>query len=422
MARRRGKRGLRATISGRSGREWSIRIGLALGALVLGYFSTARSLANVLAKVDAESAYAIAPGNGVIAAKYAQEAFTTTPTMSAGSKPDDLARRALLADPTAVDALTVLGLQAQLRGEFTRADRIFSYSTALSRRELRPQIWAIERAVAQGDVSGAIRHYDIALRTSNSAAKDLFPTLIAALSEPRIRAELLQILATRPTWGDKFVRYAADNEINPEGVVALFHEGQQTGLDVSVDERSLLVNALISQGKFESAWEFYQSYRPGAQRNRSRDPNFVLQENRPAAFEWRVGDDARLGAAILRQGEGGLLDFSVPPSTGGLLARQMLLLPAGIYRLEGRSRGLEQPQSSRPYWTLICSDGRELGRLPVPNSDERAGRFAGQFTIGEGCKAQTLSLIARASDDIMGVSGQILQVRLVPLQSEQGKQ
>ena len=189
-----------------------------------------------------------------------------------------------------------------------------------------------------------------------------------------------------------------------------------------MDERSLLVNALISQGKFESAWEFYQSYRPGAQRNRSRDPNFVLQENRPAAFEWRVGDDARLGAAILRQGEGGLLDFSVPPSTGGLLARQMLLLPAGIYRLEGRSRGLEQPQSSRPYWTLICSDGRELGRLPVPNSDERAGRFAGQFTIGEGCKAQTLALIARASDDIMGVSGQILQVRLVPLQSEQGKQ
>ena len=130
MGRRRRKRGLKSEIARRSRREWSIRIGLAFGALVLGYFSTAHSLASVIAKVDPGTAYAIAPGNGVIAAKYAQEAFTIAPTMEANSKPADLARRALLADPTAVEALTVLGFQAQLRGEVARADRIFSYSTA----------------------------------------------------------------------------------------------------------------------------------------------------------------------------------------------------------------------------------------------------------------------------------------------------
>ena len=422
MGRRRRKRGLKSEFARRSRREWSIRIGLAFGALVLGYFSTAHSLANVIAKVDPATAYAIAPGNGVIAAKYAQEAFTIAPTMEANSKPADLARRALLADPTAVEALTVLGFQAQLRGEVARADRIFSYSTALSRRELRPRIWAIEKAVDRGDVADALRNYDIALRTSNSAARDLYPTLAAALSEPRIRADLLTILANDPVWGDGFLAYAATSGVEPEGAVALFREGRKVGLEVDDDLSFALVNVLVSQNKFENAWAYYKSFRPQAQRNRSRDPGFAMQADDGAAFDWRVGHDARLGAAILRNGKGGLLDFAVPPSTGGQLVRQTQLLPAGKYRLVGRSSGLDQPRTSRPYWVLTCSDGREMGRFSVPNSDERGGRFSGQFTVAQDCDAQTLSLVARASDDIMGVTGQILEAQLVPEQLPEGNQ
>lgn len=63
-----------------------------------------------------------------------------------------------------------------------------------------------------------------------------------------------------------------------------------------------------------------------------------------------------------------------------------------------------------------------MGRISVPNSDERGGRFDGQFTVTRDCDAQTLSLVARASDDIMGVTGQILQAQLVPVQSPEGNQ
>jgi len=422
MGRRKRKRGLKAEIGRRSRREWSIRVGLAFGALVLGYFSAAHSLANVIAKVDPATAYAIAPGNGVIAGKYSQEAFTIAPAMEADSKPADLARRALLADPTAVEALTVLGFQAQLRGEAARADRIFSYSTALSRRELRPRIWAIEKDVDRGDVGDALRNYDIALRTSNSAAKDLYPTLAAALSEPRIRAELLTILANDPVWGDGFLAYAATSGVEPEGAVALFREGRKTGLEVADDLRSGLVNVLVSQNKFENAWAYYKSFRFQVQRNRSRDPGFAMQTDDRTAFDWRVGRDPRLGAAILQNGKGGLFDFAVPPSTGGELVSQTQLLPAGKYRLVGRSSGLDQPPTSRPYWVLTCSDGSEMGRLSLPNSDERGGRFGGQFTVARDCDAQTLSLVARASDDIMGVIGQILQAQLVPANLPEGNQ
>ena len=133
-----------------------------------------------------------------------------------------------------------------------------------------------------------------------------------------------------------------------------------------------------------------------------------------SVFDWQAGADTRLSAAILRKGESALLDFSVPPSVGGVLVRQTQLLPPGNYRIEGRSQGIDQPERSQPYWTLTCKDGRELGRVALSNSNQNGGDFSGRFTVPERCEVQTLSLVARSTDDIMGVSGQIEKARLVP--------
>ena len=94
--------------------------------------------------------------------------------------------------------------------------------------------------------------------------------------------------------------------------------------------------------------------------------------------------------------------------------QQTQLLPPGSYRISGRSRGIDQAERSRPYWVLLCQDGRELGRVEVPNSDVANGEFAGRISVPGDCAVQTLSLIARASDDIAGVSGQIERAMLVP--------
>lgn len=404
----------RGEFARRTARDWAARSVLALCLVILGYFGTATSLANVVAKVEPASAYALAPSNGVIMARYAERVFTQTPEMDPNSLSADLARRALLADPTASAALTVLGSQAQLRGDAKKSNTIFSYSTALSRRELRPRIWAIEEAVIRGDIAGALRNYDLALRTSKEANNLLFPTLAAALSEPRIRAELLQILASRPVWEKDFLSYVALSGIEPEGAIAMFREGRKIGLKTTDDIRANLVDALALQNKHEEAWAYYRSIRPGARRNRSRDPSFALHAGAQTVFDWQEGGDSRLAAAISREGKRGLLEFAVPPSIGGEVTSQTQLLPPGAYHFEGRSRGLNQPSRSQPYWALICLDGRELGQIAVTNSDQNDGRFSGRFIVPAGCPVQVLSLVVRPSDDIMGVTGQIDRAQLVP--------
>ena len=169
---------------GNGRRTRPVRLALALLAVVLGFMSVRDSLANALAKADAARAHALAPGNGVISALYAQELFSSRPNTDPRSSAAQAARDALLDDATAADALTVLAFQAQLRGDREKADAIFRYSSQLSRRELRPRLWQIEAAVARGDIAGALRQYDIALRTSKEAGPLLYPTLGAAMAEP----------------------------------------------------------------------------------------------------------------------------------------------------------------------------------------------------------------------------------------------
>ena len=414
-SKRKAERARHGQLVRRSTRDWLARGALALGLLVMGYIGTSSSLARVVAKIDPDRAHTMAPGNGVILADYAENAFSRAPTKDPSSWSALLARRALIADPTVTKALTVLGFQAQLRGDNVQADRIFSYSVGLSRREFRPRLWAIEDAVTRGDVDGALRNYDIALRTSNNARGILFPALSAALAEPRIRSGLIRILATHPVWEEQFIGFAANSGIEPEGTIALYKDGQKVGIEPGDDHRAVLVNVLVGQGKAERAWEYFRTFRSNARGDRSRDPEFKLQSNTRTAFDWRLGNTTGISAVILREGQAGLLDFSVSPSTSGMLISQEQILSPGIYRLDGRSRGIVQKDESRPYWTLTCKSGRDLGRVPLPNSKQNWIRFSGRFTVPQGCEAQTLALVARSTDDIMGINGQIERAQLLPV-------
>ncbi|WP_145916815.1 hypothetical protein [Erythrobacter sp. QSSC1-22B] len=321
---------------------------------------------------------------------------------------------ALREDPTAVDALNVLGLQAQLRSETERAREIFQYSLLLTRRELRPQIWAIEEAVNRGDIAAALRSYDIALRTSREAPALLLPNLVAALAEPKVRSGLLSIMASEPIWTNSFLNRVATSGIAPAAGVTFFREGEAIDLPVTDDLRAALVNGLLAEGETEQAWDYYSEFRRGAVRDRSRDAEFALNTGIRAAFDWLPSTESGISAAILQQGQGGILDFSLPPGTGGMLVQQTQMLPPGTYRISGSSQAIDLPERSRPYWALLCQDGRELGRVEVPNSDVAKGSFDGAVSVPGDCRMQTLSLIARASDDIVGVSGQIERASLVP--------
>lgn len=398
-----------------SAARWGIRIGLAGLACVLAMTSITDTLANVLVKVNPALAHTLAPNDGVITAEYAKASFERSPGSGLDSEPARLARLALTQDATAVEALSVLGLQAQMRNEVGDARSIFRYSRELSRRELRPQIWAIEEAVMRGDVNGALDEYDIALRTSKNAQDLLFPVLASAIAQPTVRRELLKLAADGPVWVEDFVDFVARRNIDPSAAAQFYREGEAIKLPVDDGDRAIVVNSLLARNNATEAWDYYKSFRPEAERERSRDPSFA-GESSPTAFDWVTINDRGVSASIDRGAQGGTLFFSAPSTVGGAVLRQVQLLPPGTYRLTGRSTGIMQPARSLPYWELNCRGGARLGRLEVPSSTDDSGQFGGTFNVPANCPVQSLTLIIRSSNDIYGVSGQFDEARMLPVE------
>lgn len=392
----------------------AVRIVLALVAAGCGYFATTQSLA-IAFKERPAAAYALAPSNGQITGRYALSLIDATPSPAELAQVTRLAQRAVAEDATSVRGAAALGLVAQIKGDTPAARRSFAYAQKLSRREFQVQLWAIEDAVARNDIPGALHQYDLALRTSRTAPDVLYPVLAGAIEDAAIRQAMVRTLANRPIWAPAFTLYASAN--SPErAVLALFTGLNATGIEVTEEPRARLINRLLSANMTAEAWNFYVQGRPGLRRTVSRDPRFKAQLQIPTLFDWSPVESAGVSAVIQPGEEGGIVDFSAPASVGGVALQQVQVLPAGVYRISGRSMNIDQPDSSRPYWSLSCTDGREIGRVVLPNSAYGRGAFTGTFRVPSGCPAQRLALVLKPSDSISGTSGQIHSAQLVPVE------
>lgn len=399
----------------RAPRQWAIRGGLAAAAVIVGYLSVSHTLAQVMVRTDPVTAHRLASGDGRITARLATFLSGADATPADRRRADMLARKALLNDALAVQAVSTLGLNAYLRGDLAQTRRLLAYSQKLSRRDLQTQLTAIEEAAARGDVAGTLYHYDVALRTNTDSWDLLFPVLGAATIDPTIQTALVATLSRRPMWGDSFIAYTAAHSPDPQATAALLTKLRQAGLNIADGARAPIINALIEQGALDQAWRYYAAGTPGAVRNSSRDPYFTGRTDAPSLLDWVPIDDGSIATSIQRGDAGGVFDFAAPASVGGALLRQTQMLSPGNYRITGVSSGIEQAADALPYWSLSCrKDGKEFGQVVVPTSSQAKGQFEGQFVVPAECPVQVLTLIARPSDAIGGVTGQIRRVQLVP--------
>lgn len=405
----------RGSVARRSAAEWAVRGLLATVAAILGLSSVTQTLAYTLRNGARERAYALAPGDGRIVALVAQRLAGPEADTADRARADELARTALRLDATAVAAASTLGLNAQIRGDVATARRLFAYAGRLSRRELQTQLWAIEDAVGRGDVSGALRQYDIALRTSRTAPDLLFPVLMAAAADPAIRAALVGTLSARPAWSDAFLTYAAAKGSDPRVTARMFAAMRRAGVPVFKEADTAVINALVARNFRSDAWSYYATVRPGVDRRFSRDPDFRADLTAPSLFDWMPLNDDGVATSIQRGDRGGAFEFSAPASVGGRLLQQLQLLPPGGYRLDGRGTGVEGSSGAQVYWVLTCEDLREIGRVVLSDPMRADGRFAGRFDVPPDCPTQTLTLVAQPSNAVSGLSGRIDRARLVPV-------
>lgn len=353
---------------------------------------------------------------GVAAALLAEHSASNV------ARAEALAKIALRRDPTNVTAARSLGFVAAIKGDEALAERRFRYAEALSRRDAPTQLWLIESRVRANDIPGALLHYDRALRASRGARELLEPILVEASANPAIARPLAALLASRPPWWSSFTNR----------LVTQSHSGVALGTIVPAlrldpadeEERVMLGNSLnrmVEMGRYDLAYRLYRQARRGRDFAPSliRDGGFESDVT-VVPFEWQLVEEPGLAAVREQGGEasgGRALSFIAERGRSGEVARQLLVLRPGAYRLSALVGGVNGEGPEGPMLALRCAGSEDdLMTIRIPPTPAGPVRIARRLAIpARDCPAQWLLIRTGSNLDDETLSGWIDSLSLEPL-------
>jgi hypothetical protein len=402
-------------------RRYLIRLAVMLPlALPLVWLTAAVSAANIIRMIRPEAALSFMPFDARSKARAAEQQIAAL--RGPGPRLDEagrLARQALERDPTIASAWRSLGLVAAVRNE-ADADRLFRTSEGVSRRDVPTQLWLIEDSVRRNDIPGALRHYDVALRTSDTSYDLLLPILVRALDRNGIVAPLATLLRTDPPWRRWF--FVKMTEQPPAGANAA-RLLELAGRPESVEERALvahLVEIYAVNRQYGSAMRIYRVLRlnPAAGSALVRNGGFD-QDNQVPPLDWKLEPGGDLGAEQQRSDNGDagrVLQVYSASGAGGVVASQLLLLPAGRYQLDARSGASSGVQPASMQWQILCAHDQaiKLVELTAPTNLAAGQGHQAEFSVPASCPAQWLALTVRADSQPEGTGGWVDSVRIRP--------
>lgn len=350
--------------------------------------------------------------NPVAAAALAFEQLSVAggPSAEAKARAARLATAALAESPVVASAPRTLAIVAAAAGQERRSVALMDYALRLSRRDLPVHLWFIERGVARDDIPRVLDHYDMALRTSSRGRAVLIPVLVQATEDPAIRSRLIPLLAERPRWGDEYLAaLARSSEVAP-AAAQLARALERRGLPIDPYREAQIANQLIARQEFAAARELLEGKRTGPL---LRDGAFREASN-ASPFAWQLTSSYDFGADRAGgNGEAGSgLSIFASRDRGGEVARQLLTLAPGSYRLTTTASGVAAEPGDRPYWMLACArpNTPEIGRLDL--APGRRARAEGRFQVPAGCGGQYLILVTRPPVAAEGIKADVHDVAI----------
>lgn len=386
---------------------------LASGAVALTVTLAATS-AQVSGRSNPEVALRMWPFAAGAASRLAEARLVSETGSQAIRATRDIATRALLREPINVVAARVAGLTAGLEGNEKRGRRLLNYAESLSRRDIPTQVAQIEVEVADSNIVGALHHYDTALRTDDVADQLLMPTLVAAASASDVAGPLARIIVKRPPWRMRFLYGLLTTNPWPSTLIPLVTAARLNINDTL--ERDFLnrtVAGLVARGKLTEGAQFYARATGTPLRAMTgavRNGDFA-GEDRIAPFDWSIVDEPGLAgikdlvdpAVLQRASLRNALSLSIEPGRSGVVARQLLLLPAGRHTLQFTAGNVDS--SDRSSITLVCNGtDAPIAAIRFPVSSDRPKTVSANINVPDGCSGQWIAI--QAATDINASANQ----------------
>jgi tetratricopeptide (TPR) repeat protein len=210
---------------------------------------------------------------------------------AAGQLPaaESFARQALKYSLTKVEALRVMGLAAEARGDAGETYRLMALAGQWGWRDPLTQSWILGQALRAGDYGIATQRADALLRR-RIGQEQLFPVFRLAVADPRWRQALAAQFADKPSWRLTFFREGgATAPAQYDAMDTLFRALRAGPAPVSRPEAEAYLGMLVGKGEYRRAHRLWAELFAGAD---VADP-LKLSWPEPAArdyplpFDWR---------------------------------------------------------------------------------------------------------------------------------------
>jgi hypothetical protein len=305
----------------------------------------------------------------------------------------------------------LLGIARFRLGDGPGAERAFRIAGQLGWREQFTQTYWMGRALDAGDWRVAAMRLDALLRQSPALLTER-RLLDPIETSPAGRAALAERIIAAPGWLRPYTSALAEV---PRPVLLLRAQvlgevAARKGL-LGCEAVAPLVERMVSESAELEAAMLWRQHCPGAASAPVYDGQFAaasLQQDRNQ-FAWTfIGQsDAQLLLEPAGNGPGRQLLIETTAAKPRQIARQMLLIAPGNYRLSWRAESPEGGPSDLVAAALSC---RQVpAETLTARFDRAAGRWIAPLTVGGDCKVHWLSF---------GVTGRSGTVRLGEIKLE----
>lgn len=324
----------------------------------------------------------------------------------AGAWPEaaELARAALRSSPLQQRGYRVLARAADAAGDAESACDLYWIAGRHLPRDLQTRTWLFNHHISAGDATAAMHDLDLMLRARPLLIPALSEILIGVATRSETQPAFVAVLGAAPPWRASVLPMLVQNAPDLEALARLLSalRAQVTGVDASIQDH--WIERLIRERRYSEAYVQWVSALPAAQRTVIGNVfnggfDFPLSDS---GFDWRTEPVA--GARLeLQPGESSDSGLALRVSFDDQRVafnhlKQLLVLPAGKYRLGGRVR-LEEIRNARGLiWELRCAEDL---RAIAQGSPMRGSAPWQDFTIDfevpqELCAAQWLQLVLPA--------------------------
>lgn len=290
--------------------------------------------------------------------------------------------------PLASEPFLVRGVQASLQGNVATAQRAFEEAQWRDPRSLLAAFFLADRYVQSGDKERGLREVATLARLSPEGTTVAAAYLARYAKVPANWPSLRQFLRANPQLAQPALVALASDNTTVAAALALFDPGEVGNPQWLVP----LVDTLIKTGDYARARSVWaQGGRVDTQPVELLHDADFRDFRAPPPFNWQL-TNSTVGLAERRPP--GRLHILFYGDENGTLARQLLVLSPGKYRMSMRLLG----DSARAHvltWSLWCD------KAVVPMSSvalDTAAARGWQFEVRAGCTAQWLKLSGTSSD------------------------